>query len=414
MHIKNNNSEKGQAIVYLVVGLVVFLGFVALAIDGGMALADRRHSQNAADAASLAGGAEAALTLESHHINYSNWDCGNGTPVQLAITNADNTAISRAAANSFSIDTNLNDHNGVVAACGSTNLGYFIDKYIDVTVEISATTKSNFLQLLFPKALHNEVEAVTRVRPRQPMVFGNAIVALNPDNSCGPQSDFGVHGTADLLVSNGGIFSNGCIYNNGNATAIVNGGSIYGHTLSCGNCSPPPIQTSFIIPSSAYDLPTPDCSNPAAHQISGDLPANMTAGLYCVTGGLTLHGTYIGTGVTIVILSGDVKMNGNADLEISAPMSSSPDPYPAIQGLVLYIPPSNPTTFRMNGHSYAKFVGTVLAPTSSISLLGTNDTSSYQAQIIGWNVDFGGTAQAYVSYDGAQQYTRPTAIELAK
>ncbi len=56
MNAKYHDSEKGQAIVFLVLGLVVFLGFVALAIDGGMALADRRHSQNSADASSLSPG----------------------------------------------------------------------------------------------------------------------------------------------------------------------------------------------------------------------------------------------------------------------------------------------------------------------------------------------------------------------
>ncbi len=55
MNTKHFNSEKGQAIVYLVIGLVVFLGFVALAIDGGMVLADRRDAQNATDASALAG-----------------------------------------------------------------------------------------------------------------------------------------------------------------------------------------------------------------------------------------------------------------------------------------------------------------------------------------------------------------------
>ena len=76
--------------------MVVFLGFVALAIDGGMALADRRHSQNAADSSTLAGGAAAALVLENAHIDYSNWHCHSP-----AVNNADNTAISRASANGF-------------------------------------------------------------------------------------------------------------------------------------------------------------------------------------------------------------------------------------------------------------------------------------------------------------------------
>jgi hypothetical protein len=68
----------------------------------------------------------------------------------------------------------------------------------------------------------------------------------------------------------------------------------------------------------------------------------------------------------------------------------------------------------MNGTACVKFVGTLLAPTSSISLLGTNDSFSYQTQIIGWNVDIGGTATAYVSYNGSQQFTNPTSMELFK
>src|SRR4030042_1490604 len=102
MKIKHTNSEKGQVIVYLVIGFVVFLGFVALAIDGGMALADRRHSQNVADSASLAGGAEAAQSLEQSRslgysgVDYDTWNCSNGTPVESAKISGENTAITRA------------------------------------------------------------------------------------------------------------------------------------------------------------------------------------------------------------------------------------------------------------------------------------------------------------------------------
>src|SRR5512135_2247697 len=79
MNVKYANSEKGQAIVYLVLGLIVFFGFVALAIDGGMALADRRNSQNASDASSLAGGGEAARILEqAGPVCYENWSCNGG------------------------------------------------------------------------------------------------------------------------------------------------------------------------------------------------------------------------------------------------------------------------------------------------------------------------------------------------
>ena len=47
-------SEKGQAIILIAFGIVAMIGFTALAIDGGRALSDRRHAQNAADTAVLA------------------------------------------------------------------------------------------------------------------------------------------------------------------------------------------------------------------------------------------------------------------------------------------------------------------------------------------------------------------------
>jgi uncharacterized membrane protein len=49
----SKKSEKGQAIVLLVLSFVVLLGFAALAIDGSMIYSDRRTAQNAADAAAF-------------------------------------------------------------------------------------------------------------------------------------------------------------------------------------------------------------------------------------------------------------------------------------------------------------------------------------------------------------------------
>ncbi len=49
------NREKGQTLVLAVLMMVVIIGIVALAIDGGFAYAQRRRMQNAADAAAMAG-----------------------------------------------------------------------------------------------------------------------------------------------------------------------------------------------------------------------------------------------------------------------------------------------------------------------------------------------------------------------
>jgi Putative Flp pilus-assembly TadE/G-like len=418
MSIKNN-SERGQIIVYLAIGMVIFLGFVALAIDGGYALADRRRSQNAADASSLAGGAAAALTLETHHITSRNWSC-----YIPAISNANDTAISRASANNFSIDTNLDDYNGVETKCGSQDFGYFNDIYMDVTVDISATTRSNFAQLIFPNALNNKVEAVTRVRPRQPIVYGNALVALSHENCQGNQYGALFLGTGDTNITGGGVFSNGCIRGQGSAKVTVTDGDILGRfpPAYCDPSiwSPCPQQTNFQIPESNYDITVP-ARDSHGNCIGGwngsDLPQDPTVmhGLYCVRnphGKMTLHGTYRGTGVTIVILEGGLDINSTSDIQISAP-DATPDPSPAIPGLLLYVPSFNPSDITLNGTSGSFFEGTIIAPRSYLMLDG--DAADYvKGQVIGWTVKVTGTNGFSIDYNPDEGYQKPTAIELAK
>jgi Flp pilus assembly protein TadG len=422
MYVKNN-SEKGQAIVYLAVGIIVFLGFVALAIDGGMALADRRHAQNGADSASLAGGAEAALTLESLGIDSSNWSCGAVSPAE---TNAENTAISRAAANNFSIDRDASDHNDVNAICSSTtyysNDGtvWFVDHYIDVTTEISATTQSNFLQLVFPKALHSEVDAVTRVRPRQPTAFGNAIVALNPEGCSGHGNGGIVYGSSDIKLTGGGIFSNGCLRGNGQPTVVITDGLPLGNELLPGNAdwNPGPEEVNFQIPLSNYDITRPNCSDSRAHNVSASsLPTELDPGLWCITGELRFQGSHNTLhskpgGVTLYLINGGFIANGNADIQLSAP-GDDPDPSPAIPGLLIYLPPTNTNPVQLNGNENSFYEGLILASRSTISMNGTG-YSTYRGQVIGWNVEIGGTADTVDIYNPDEGYHTPTAIELAK
>lgn len=51
-------GERGQALILAVLGMAVFLGFVAMAVDVGLLLNERRTLQNSADAAALAGAVE--------------------------------------------------------------------------------------------------------------------------------------------------------------------------------------------------------------------------------------------------------------------------------------------------------------------------------------------------------------------
>jgi hypothetical protein len=52
---RNSRLEKGQSLVLIALAMFVLMGMLALTLDGGMAYAQRRNAQNAADAATLAG-----------------------------------------------------------------------------------------------------------------------------------------------------------------------------------------------------------------------------------------------------------------------------------------------------------------------------------------------------------------------
>jgi hypothetical protein len=423
---KRHSSESGQVLVLLVLGVVVLFGFAALAVDGGMVYSDRRHAQMGSDASSLAGGGAAALYMENHHVIYGNFTCSNANVIAAQnSTDPDNpgakmAAIARAADNDYSIDDDIADTHGVTTECGIENHGGWADKYIDIKTMITAETETSFAQFVFNGIMRNTVEAVTRVRPRSPAAYGHAIVALNPANCQGNQNGAGFSGAVNTFVNGGGIFSNGCLQVNGGAgtTTVVNGSINYGGQVqNPGQFNPAPEPTEPIPPSS-YAIPAPNCSHAAAwngNQTQLKALSPLSPGLYCVTGDLFLNGngTFAGTGVTIVMLNGELRINGTVTVQLTAP-PRQPDPTPALPGVLIYVPQSNSNPITLNGTSDSYFEGTVYAPASTINFSGTGNSDSYHTQFIGWNVKASGTADINVVFNEPEQFSRPALLELYK
>ena len=66
---KQASNERGQAIIVLALMMVGLLAFAALAIDGGNTFAEKRQTQNAGDAASLAGTRQIVLECARQGLN---------------------------------------------------------------------------------------------------------------------------------------------------------------------------------------------------------------------------------------------------------------------------------------------------------------------------------------------------------
>jgi Flp pilus assembly protein TadG len=414
-----HSREHGQAMILMAIGFVVFLGFVALAIDGGMVYSERRRAQNGSDAASLAGGGTAALSLENSHVVYANWNCADSR-IADAEAAAIAAAISRASSNKYTIDDNIADINGVTTVCGEDSTYGYVDKYIDVTVDISDSVKTNFAQVLFNGKFRNQVEAITRVRPRSPLAFGHAVVALNEESCQGNQSGVSFGGSSDVDINGGGVWSNGCLRGVGGAynVDVQNGAVNYVIDPPDGtmNFNPDPTNVPHPLPPSSFEVPAPDCSDPNAHHLA-DLnlhngTLNLDPGLYCISGDITINGgTITGEGVTFYLESGEVSINGNAEVSLSSP-ATTPDPSPAIGGMLFYVATGD---ISLEGNSTSAYLGVIYAPVGTIDIAGSNGTTpTFNTQLVGYNVHVSGNADIDINFNPEQQYARPTSIELWK
>ncbi len=78
---KKTDKERGQALVILAVALLALIAFAGLAIDGGRFYAERRQTQNAADAVALAGARELAEFIST----CANADTANDNRIAAAM-----------------------------------------------------------------------------------------------------------------------------------------------------------------------------------------------------------------------------------------------------------------------------------------------------------------------------------------
>ena len=426
----SKQKERGQVMVILVFAVVGLLGFTALAIDGGMLYADRRVAQNGADASAFAGIGE--ISKFGRTVHFHNWDCSS-TTLQAAQSDSIDAAISHASLLGFTIQSGIGDKNGVITSCSNTQT----EKYIDVQVMITDETPTSFAQFVYKQPLKNTVEAVVRYRAQGPLALGMAIVALNQDACSGNQNGVIFHGSSEVQINGGGVFSNGCLRGHGSdfRVNVTDGGVSYAGETS-GNTSPPSIVPEAVhgptMPEHALMVPTPNCSSLPNRTQSGNtlLPGiytnitlnngnlNLQPGLYCLTGSpnaLRVNGgTFTGNGVTIYIENGGVSISGNAEVDLVAP-SNSPDPSPAIPGILIYLAEGNTSSVDLEGNATSRYVGAIYAPDGDINARGTNNTEpTFHTQLIGKNVQIGGNANIDINFDSSINFQMPPYVHLSR
>ena len=433
MTIKQS-SQRGQALVIIAGALVALLGMVALAVDGSMIYADRRNLQSVADNAVMSAAAEAAIALDQRAINYQSFICGQPDVTESMIIARDAT-IARAATAGYEVDADISDGNGVEISCHVDDNAALVDNYFDVRIMITSQTKTAFTRVVTPQGVSNTVEAISRVRPRRSLAMGNAIASLGSE--CGGVD---MNGNDTIVINGGGIFSNSCLDFRGNTDITINvdvGGIGYLTTYTeAGNVDINMTPEQATQGLEIVDIPTPDCMNQPDYgglevsgtqvinggrydfiNLNGDDHLILNPGLYCLYGNFQTNGNQtlevnpdapMNQGVTIYMAAGDILLNGNSNVRLRAPTIYQP---PAIKGLLIYMPPSNPGEITLTGAEDSWFRGTVYAPTGAIEIGGSVDIF-YSSEFVGNTVYINGSAMIVITDDGMTNYTRPPMIEL--
>lgn len=401
----SKKQSNGQSMVILALAFVGMLGFTGVAIDGGMLYTERRHAQNAADAASMAG----ALAILQ-----------NGDPVAAAYA--------RAAAN----DYNDNGASNWVTVSNPPTSGPHAGDWNHVQVIIRSRVDSVFAHFVFGGPLESTVEAVGRAKPATvlPLLGGHAIVGL-AETGCAVVWS---HGNNETDLYGGGIHVNSnhpdCAFKaSGSNVLTVHGDydiNVVGGFEIAGTASVSPLPITGTGAVETPVIPPPTCTSSGTRDSSTNTltPGHiddfdfhtgswtLESGIYCVDGSFTVNGgvSLTGSDILIYMMNGDVTWNGGATINLDA-MDDG-----VYAGLLIYQDPSNTNMATINGDSNSHFTGTMLFPGAEVQINGTGAVDGFHSQVIGNTVDMSGTSDFNIIYEAGENYAvrDPAQVELAQ
>jgi hypothetical protein len=429
--VKHKSSESGQAIVLLVLGIVALLGFTALAIDGSNIYTERRNSQNAADAAALAGALQKS----------------NSQPDSIVLQAAWNSASTNHYAN------------GQVTPSVSGPFTDFRGEYYLVTVVIHSSVQTSFSQIVYGGPLQNTVTAVARVRLSQPAMPGYAIIGMGNCVEDGGSlvGSSGGGGSGGARTYEGGVFVNSP-ENASNHCSIDPPSSGYGIIAGTdiatvgsydysgeGNLSPTPIITGINggvpIDDPLADVPEPACTGAGTVSGSTFYPGNWNGsnlgtgtyapGIYCIHGNVHLSGddAMVGDGVVLYFENGGIDYTGNSYMKISAPNVSNclpghnpddpmdPTSSCTYKGIAIFSARDNTSTIEVRGNGSNALIGMVYALNGTLMARGGGNDPE-DAVIIGQTivgrVDMRGGGDVKVTYNAGSTFYKRAQISLER
>jgi hypothetical protein len=405
--------------------LAALLGVAAIALDGGMALAERRRAQDVADAAALA----AAADLFAHYLTNQGHDV-NGTAAASALT--------IAAANGY---TNDGTHSTVTVRVSPQppvqpdptiidSSGDLKPGYAEVTVQFN---EPRFFSALWGQGtIPIQGRAVARGTWS---VMVNGILLLDPA-SPGALTATGngsltvtgapvvVNSTdaSGAIAKGGGTLTAPAFYFAGTPGYRTTGGGQFNGTINSG-ATPTPDPLAYLVPPDPTSLPLqssqtlkisgsqPVTINPGLYKggirISGKGNVTLQPGIYYMEGGgfsFSGQGTVTGDGVMIYnapLANGDsITLHGQGSLTIS-PMTTG-----VYAGISIFQDRTSTASLSITGNGNLNVSGTVYAASASVKITGKGSADVIGSQYISYDLTLTGNGNVTISWNGSTAPTR--------
>jgi Flp pilus assembly protein TadG len=411
-------SRRGNALAVLGICMVPLLGVMAIVLDGGLLMAERRHAQAVADASALA----AAYSIYNNYATDKGLD-PNGTAA-------------KAARSIASLNGYTND--GVTSTV-TVNIppltGSFKGKsgYIEVNVQYNQPRA--FSAMWSNGTMSVTARSVARgiSTPASP-----AILLLDPTMS----KAFNATGNGDVTVTGGSIVVDS---NNAQAGVLTGNGNVSAPNINFDGSYSTSGKGQFLGTVKTNVAPTPDplstlsAPNPTAmtvqsssnYQINSSGTYTLQPGLY--KGGISISapsglvtlmpGIYYmqgggfsdsgginltGSGVMIYNApaqsSDQVKLTGTGNLTLSPPTSGT------YKGIAIFQDRTSTAAVNITGGGGMNLTGTIYSARAEIDVTGNGGTNVVGSQIIANNMTVTGNGSVNVSYDSGGSPIRDTRI----
>ena len=149
-------------------------------------------------------------------------------------------------------------------------------------------------------------------------------------------------------------------------------------------------------------------------QINGNSTLTCDSVMFHINGGTGIrfngNASNTCTNVTFYASTGDVTWNGTVANTFTAPGNGT------YQGLLIYLPSGNSSPLTINGNTGNSLTGSIIAPSSNVTIEGNSGTTGLRSSITGLTITLAGNSDTTINYNPDDQYSPadPTVIQLTK